>query len=162
MIRHPLIGGLLLALVFTPLGAFAFPGGKTFTGKLKCTTTYNNGTAGPFSRTDIVTLAFSAVSTAANKQTGTVQLTHTETNAAGIYLDDQNPLDYVALVNPAEKYAGLLSIYLPNPGSLRVGSVGEFKAKPDGSIKSLRFVSAYAFGLAGQVQRCSGTLKLAP
>jgi hypothetical protein len=149
---------LFLCLAVAP-AALAFPGDRIFTGKLKCITTYNGGTVGPFASTDVVTLAFTATVSGAIEQTGTVALSHTETNTSGIYLDDDNPMTYRAFVNPDQTDLGLVAIY--DDGPLLSGAVSDFKRKADGSVSALRFVSTYSDG-DDSMQRCSGTLKLAP
>jgi hypothetical protein len=133
-----------------------FPGGHTFTGKVKCVTTFDEGSA--FSSTDIVTLTFFQSLNSANRQDGMVELTHTETNTAGIYLDDENLLDYTAVLNLSQGSTGLVAI--SDDGGFLSGVVAEYKAKSDGSIGSLRFVSTHGFD--DEIQRCSGTLKRAP
>jgi hypothetical protein len=150
---------LLVALVAAAPAASAFPGDHSYTGKMKCVTTYNGGSSGPFTSTDVVTLSFIAVVTDVHDQAGTVVLTHTETSAAGIDLDDDDPMTYHALVNPEETNVGLLAVH-DDDGDVSAG-FGEFKRKADGSVTSIRFVSI--FSAAGtELQRCSGTLKLDP
>jgi hypothetical protein len=93
-----------------------------------------------------------------NRQDGTVGLDHTETSVAGIYLDDEGPLAYTAVLDVDEGKTGLVAIQ-DDEGSLS-GAVVEYKPKSDGSIGSLRFVSTHGFD--DQIQRCSGTLKRVP
>lgn len=149
-------------LLFTcsPLAAQAFPGGQTFTGKVKCVTTYNGGSSGPFPSTDVVTLAFSEVSTDVTQQTGTVVLTHTEGSAAGIQLDDEDPLLYNAFTNPDETDAGLVGIQDPdNDSGVMSGGVASFKEKPGAPISALSFLFVTSDISNGNAQRCTGTLK---
>lgn len=134
-----------------------FPGGQAFTGKVKCVTTFDEGSA--FSSTDIVTLTFfQTMNSPPSRQDGTVELTHTETNTAGIYLDDQDLLAYAAVLDLDEGKTGLVAIQ--DDGGFLSGAVVEYKPKSDGSIGSLRFLSTHGFD--DEIQRCSGTLKRDP
>ena len=154
---------LPLILLFAAAPAFAFPGGRTFSGRVKCTTTYNEGDELPFTSTDIVTLAFVETSTDENREAGTVTLTHTETNTSGVYMTDDEPVNYIAFEPAGAGGAGLVAVQdLTELVIQQSTAVGDYKSKSDGSITSLRMVFTHADSLNGEVQHCSGTLKLVP
>src|SRR5688572_18895454 len=89
---------LLLLLVAVP--AAAFPGDRTYRGKVKCITFYNSGSSGPVPLTDEVTLSFTALISDEAEQSGNVSMSHTEGSASGLQLDDSAPLSYRAFTNP--------------------------------------------------------------
>jgi hypothetical protein len=149
----------LLVVLLPAAPAAAFPGDQVFTGKVGCITFYNSGTSGPVPITDIVTLSFTASFTETNEQEGTVLISHTETSASGLQLDDVDPLSYRAFTNPEDSNVGLVAIH--EDGSGVRGAIAEFKRKRDGSVSSLRFVSSYSDD-STTAQRCSGTLKRVP
>lgn len=151
------IGLALFAAVALPAAALAFPGGQTFSGKVKCTEIYNDGTAGPISSKDEVTLAFSAVETMQTTQTGTASLSHTNTSVGGVYLGAS--FTYAAHVNTLDSLGGMLVVTGVTGPEVTEGGIAEFKARSDGSVPALRFVFHHFDSNPSRIQRCNGTLK---
>lgn len=150
-------GLALIAMLALPAASLASPGGQTFTGKVKCLRIYNNGTAGPISSSDQVSLSFVATDSFATGETGTGSVSHTNTTVGGIYLG--TIFDYASYVNTLESSKGMLLLTGTSDPDETQGGVADFKAKADGSVGSLRFVFHHYDDNPGSIQRCSGTLK---
>jgi hypothetical protein len=146
-----------LLLLIAP-AAFAFPGGQTFSGKVKCTRLYNDGSSGT-AATDIITLEFTPTITEETEQQGTVAFSHTVGSTAGMQLNDNAVSAYTAFFNAEEGSIGLIGIRDPNGSEDDVSSaLAEYKAKQaDAPVGSLRLV--YLSNSEQSAQRCEGTLK---